>query len=156
MVIPSYFRLVSPATGRQARGVVGSVWLAVACAACSSGSTSPPASFPPSPFLSTTSESGALQVELRTSPQPPAQGLIDAQLVVTRISDGTPGDGLTLAIQPWMPAMNHGSVPPSVTAQETGKYLVTNLDLYMAGRWQLRTNVSGVMTDHVTPDFSIP
>lgn len=155
MVMPSYFRLVSTATGRRARGVISSVGLAVACA-CSSGSTSPPASFPPGPFLSTTSDSGALQAELRTSPQPPAQGVIDAQLVVTRVSDGTPVDGLTLAIQPWMPTMNHGSLPPSVTAQGDGKYLVTNLDLYMAGRWQLRTNVSGAMTDHVTPDFSIP
>jgi hypothetical protein len=152
----SDLRRLSPATGRRVRGTIWSVALAVACAACSSGSTSPPASFPASPFLSTTSDSGELQVELRTSPQPPAEGVIDAQLIVTRVAGGTPVEGLTLAIQPWMPVMNHGSLPPSVTAQGDGKYLVTNLDLYMAGRWQLRTNVSGVMTDHVTPDFSIP
>ena len=80
---------------------------------------------------------------------------IEAQLVVTRVADESPVDGLTLSIQPWMPAMNHGAIAPTVVAQGDGKYLVTELDLFMPGHWQLRTAFSGPMTDHVTPAFDI-
>ena len=128
--------------------------LAIACGACSSGSTGQ-ASFPADPFSTSTTDSGGLRVELRTSPQPPARGTIEAQLVVTRVADESPVDGLTLAIQPWMPAMNHGAIAPTVVPQGDGKYLVTELDLFMPGHWQLRTAVSGPMTDHVTPAFDI-
>jgi hypothetical protein len=124
-------------------------------AACSSG-TPPPPSFSQEALLTTTGTAGALRVEIRTSPQPPSRGTIAAQLVVTDATDGTPKDGLDIAIQPWMPAMNHGAIAPTITPQGQGTYLVTNLDLYMPGSWQLRTTFSGPVTDSVTPDFEIP
>ena len=133
---------------------VKAVAVAIACAACSSGSTGP-ASFPADAFSTSTTDSGALRVELRTSPQPPARGTIEAQFVVTKMADGSPVDGLTLAVQPWMPAMNHGAIAPTVTPEGEGKYLVTELDVFMPGHWELRTAVSGPMTDHVTPAFDI-
>jgi hypothetical protein len=128
---------------------------ALALAACSSGSAPPP-TFGQEAFLTTTGSADAVRVELRTSPQPPSRGTIAAQLVVTDAADGTPRDGLDIAIRPWMPAMNHGAIAPTVTPQGNGTYLVTDLDLYMPGHWQLRTNISGPVTDHVAPDFEIP
>jgi hypothetical protein len=127
---------------------------AIVSASCSSTSAGPP-SFPADPLLSSITDSGALRVELRTSPQPPARGTLAAQLVVTRVADGTTVDGLTLAIQPWMPAMNHGAITPTIEAQGDGKYLVTELDMFMPGHWELRTSVSGPATDHVTPSYDI-
>jgi hypothetical protein len=128
--------------------------LAIACTACSSGE-GPPPSFLAEPFSTTTTSSGALRIELRTSPQPPVRGVGAAQFVVTRVADGTPVDGLTVSVQPWMPAMNHGAIRPTISSQGDGKYLVTELDLYMPGHWQLRTDLSGPLTDHVEPDFDI-
>jgi YtkA-like len=135
-------------------GSVRAIALAIACTACSAGSGAPP-SFVAEAFITSTTNTGALRVEVRTSPQPPVRGEVDAQLVMTRMDDGTPVDGLTLRIQPWMPAMNHGAVPPTIEAQGNGTYLVTGLDLFMPGHWQLRTDVSGPVTDHVEPDFDI-
>jgi hypothetical protein len=101
------------------------------------------------------SDSKALQVELRSSPQPPTRGSVDVQLVITNVADGKPQDGLDLHIQPWMPAMNHGAISPTVTPQGNGKYLVTRVDLFMAGRWELRTTFSGPVHDYVAPAFTI-
>ncbi|HEX4447849.1 MAG TPA: FixH family protein [Polyangiaceae bacterium] len=129
--------------------------LGLACADCSSGSAAT-ATFPDAPFISTMTDSGNIRVELRTSPQPPARGTIDAQLVVTNAADGTPRDDLALSILPWMPAMNHGAIHPTITPQGDGKYLITELDLYMPGHWQLRTTISGPVTDSVAPAFDIP
>ncbi|HEY5147625.1 MAG TPA: FixH family protein [Polyangiaceae bacterium] len=130
------------------------VALAIACGACSSASTGP-VSFPADAFSTSTTDSGTLHVELRTSPQPPARGTIEAQLVITKVADDSPVDGLTVAIQPWMPAMNHGAIAPTVMGLGDGKYLVTELDVFMPGHWELRTALSGAMTDHVTPAFDI-
>jgi hypothetical protein len=134
---------------------VGAAALAIACVDCSSGSAAT-ATFPETAFITTMSDSGAIQVELRTSPQPPTRGTIDAQFVVTGVADGMPIDGLALSILPWMPAMNHGAIHPTITPQGEGKYLITELDLYMPGHWQLRTTISGPVTDSVAPAFDIP
>jgi hypothetical protein len=129
---------------------------ALLCAACSSAApASGPASFPSSAYTTATSDSGALVVDVRTSPQPPSRGTDTIQLTVTQASDGSAVDGLTLSVQPWMPAMDHGTSTPTVTAQGGGVYLVTEVYLYMPGVWELRTSVSGPMTDHATPQLSI-
>jgi hypothetical protein len=113
-------------------------------------------SFPETPFATLSSASGALSVEMRSWPQPPAQGLIDAEFTVTQADGGTPVDGLSVSIRPWMPAMNHGPIRPTVVAEDGGRYLITNLDLYMAGEWQLQTTFSGPIDDHVEPEFEVP
>jgi hypothetical protein len=128
--------------------------LAAACAGCSSG-TGPSAGFPASPFSTVMTDSGTLRVEVRTSPQPPSRGGIDAELTITDATTGAPRDGLTLQIRPWMPAMNHGAIMATITPQGHGKYLVTEVDLYMAGLWELRTTISGPVSDHVAPQFEI-
>jgi len=100
---------------------------------------------------------GVLSVAVRTSPQPPPHGTIAVELSITRVADGTPVDGLMLQVRPWMPAHDHGtSVAPTVTAEGQGKYLLTNVDLFMPGHWELQTNFSGPATDYAAPAFDVP
>jgi YtkA-like len=98
-----------------------------------------------------------LSVVVRTSPQPPTRGTVAVEMTVTQISDATPVDSLALQVRPWMPAHDHGSsIAPTVAAQGRGKYLVTNVDLFMPGHWELQTNFSGPATDYVAPAFDVP
>lgn len=126
-----------------------------ASTACSSAAPSPQATFPSDPYATTMSDSNALVLDVRTSPQPPSRGTNEVQLTVTRASDGTPVDGVSLDVQPWMPAMGHGSSTPTVTAQGGGVYLVTEVYFYMPGAWELRTSISGPTTDHATLQLTI-
>jgi len=139
-------------------------WLAVAtaCAGCAgAGSAAGPpdaAAFPPEPYTTVTSASGALRVDVRTSPQPPSRGTNAAELTVTSTADGGAVDGLTVRLVPWMPSMNHGSsTTPTVTAAGDGRYLAAPLSFDgMPGHWELRTTFSGPIDDHATPAFDIP
>jgi|HubBroStandDraft_6_1064221.scaffolds.fasta_scaffold757699_2 hypothetical protein len=124
------------------------------CAGCSSASA-PSAEFPADAFSTTMTASGALRVEVRTSPQPPERGGIDAELTITDAVTGEPRDGLVLQIRPWMPVMNHGAILATITPEGGGKYLATEVDLYMAGLWELQTTISGPVSDHVAPQFQI-
>ncbi len=140
------------------RFAIASLFAAVS-AGCSSAGTAVPVSdggFPAAPFMTLASASGLLQIAVRSSPQPPPRGIIDAEFMVTRVADGSPVDGLTLQIQPWMPAMNHGAIEPTVIPEGGGRYQVTSLDLFMAGYWELRTTFSGSLDDNVTPAFEVP
>jgi hypothetical protein len=134
-------------------------WLATAAllasTACSSAASSPAAGFPPDAYATTMSDSTALAIAVRTSPQPPSRGTNEVQLTVTRASDGTPVDGLMLDVEPWMPSMDHGTSTPTVTPEGGGVYLVTEVYLYMPGLWTLRTSISGAMTDHAAPQLTV-
>jgi hypothetical protein len=56
-----------------------------------------------------------------------------------------------------MPAMGHGtSVVPTITDVDPGHYVITDVDLFMAGTWELRTTIAGPRTDSATPTFQIP
>jgi hypothetical protein len=44
---------------------------------------------------------------------------------------------------------------PTVVAQGGGIYLVTEVYLYMQGVWELRTTISGPMSDHAAPQLVI-
>ena len=140
-------------------GLRGWVFAAAAGAilvACSSGGGSPSAPFSGAPMVTATSTSGVLDVALRLSQEPPNAGLLQGQLTITKASDGSPVDGLTLQVTPWMPQMKHGaSVAPTVTAEGSGVYQVNDLDLIMPGLWELKTAVSGPMTDTVNPEFQV-
>jgi hypothetical protein len=88
------------------------------------------------------SNSGSLTLSVRSAPtSPPQRGCGALQYAITD-SNGNPVDGLTLDVVPWMVDMGHGSsITPIVTAQGQGEYLVTYVDLYMPGKWQLQTSV---------------
>jgi hypothetical protein len=97
---------------------------------------------------------------VRTSPQPPGRGTNYVELTVLGATDKVPRSGLTLSVKPWMPAMNHGtSIVPKVSSAGdagAGTYLISDVDLFMPGLWQLRTTITGSMTDDVAPAFEIP
>jgi hypothetical protein len=124
---------------------------------CSSAAPTGAAGFPATPLVTTNSASGALRVQVRTSPQPLARGSNDVQLTVMEASSGAARDDLMVSVKPWMPSMNHGSsTVPTVTAQGEGKYLVTGVNLFMPGRWELRMSLSGSSPDEVVVASDIP
>jgi hypothetical protein len=126
-------------------------------AACSGAEPLGPPTFPADALVTTMSASGALRIEVRTSPQPPSRGTNSVELTVTAASDGKPRDDLSVDVTPWMPAMNHGSSAiPTVTPQGGGRYLLPEVYLFMPGHWELRTSFSGAMTDHAAPAVDIP
>jgi hypothetical protein len=128
--------------------------VAAALAACGGGGSQ--ISFPATALQTLSSGSGALQIAVRTSPQPPLRGIDAVQYAVTN-AQGAPVLHLALQVTPWMPAMGHGSsIIPTVTEEGGGVYVLTDVDLPMPGAWELQTNFSGTLTDSVTPQFQIP
>jgi hypothetical protein len=129
--------------------------LAVACS-----SASPPVEvmgFKAPPLVTTASTTGALDLDVRTSPQPPIEGLEEAQVVITDHTTGEPVDGLSLGVVPWMPAMGHGtSLVPTVLPKGNGVYEIDQLSLFMGGEWELRLSITGPMQDTANPAFDVP
>jgi hypothetical protein len=103
------------------------------------------------------SASKALSVEAWTAPeQPPASGLLSVKFQVTDAKTGNAVDGLVLNVVPEMPSMGHGtSVQPTVAAQGNGVYLASNVDLFMAGEWDLDITITGAAADSVTVPIDV-
>jgi len=114
------------------------------------------ASFPTAPLTTSQSDGAGFSVEVRTAPdQPPNHGVIAVEYRVTG-PDGAPADGLALSVVPWMPEMQHGaSLTPVVTAKGSGRYVLTNVEVFMAGTWELRTAIAGPSEDSVAPALSV-
>jgi hypothetical protein len=137
--------------------------LAAFLVACSSGGPSSPpveqqgnggaGTFPQEPLATGTSD-GGLRLEIRTAPsQPPPRGTCTIELALL----GSPTDGIDVSVVPWMDAMGHGtSVKPTVTAVGGGKYVITNVSLFMPGTWSLRFAFSGPVNDKATLTFDVP
>ncbi|APR83020.1 Hypothetical protein A7982_08369 [Minicystis rosea] len=123
-------------------------------AGCSSAEVPDEQTFPEAPFATITSDEGAVTIEVRTAPtQPPTRGRVSVELTVT----GGPAEGLDLDVLPWMPDMGHGaSTEPTIMPMGGGRYLVTGVNLFMPGRWELRTSISGAVTDRAVVPFQIP
>jgi hypothetical protein len=72
---------------------------------------------------------------------------------------GSPMDGATLTVTPFMPSHQHGT-PIQVTVQpagQPGQYTLTPVNLWMPGVWETTINVSsGTTTDHAVYKFCIP
>jgi hypothetical protein len=43
----------------------------------------------------------------------------------------------------------------TVMPEGHGKYLLTEVNLFMAGLWELQTTISGPVSDYVAPQFEI-
>lgn len=135
--------------------------LLCALAGCSSPDAQPPgadAKFPADPMLVVTSDTGRVRIEVRAAPdQPPSRGSIAVEYRISDATTDAPEEGIGLDVLPWMTAMGHGtSVMPTVTPKGDGLYVLTNVDLFMPGRWELRSTLSGPVSDHATPEFQIP
>jgi hypothetical protein len=121
-------------------------------AACSSAST--PSGPDPLP-LTVTGEAGELRVQVSAPGGAPVVGNDSVELSVVRASDGAPADGLTVSVVPWMPSMDHGTSGATVTGQGGGRYLVSDLYLFMPGTWVLKIAFSGPATDNVQPEIPV-
>lgn len=124
------------------------VALVLAMAACSEPAA-PQATFGAAPLTTVASRDGRLKLAVFTSPeQPPSRGVITTKLIVTDAAKGNAVDGLQFDIAPEMPSMGHGTpTVPRVSAKGSGVYLAEDVDLYMAGRWDLRMTITGAVTD---------
>jgi hypothetical protein len=135
--------------------------LLLALSACGASEADPDAGFvancTQSQALQTlTSKTGAYTFYLCDAATPAVGFNSFTYLVVDQT--GAPQDGLTLAVQPWMPYMNHGSPGDgnaTVMPSGTGQYQVSNVVFQMAGEWQLRTTVSAPTPDSANPQFNI-
>jgi hypothetical protein len=141
-------------------GLVGVLGLGVAglSAGCSSAGASDTGAISEATAAVVTSDGGGYRISVHSAPDAaPSRGVNTLRLVVTKVADDTPVSGLELDVVPWMPAMGHGtSVKPSVEAgPEPGSYTVTNVNLFMAGLWEIRTTIGGSTSDHVAPQFDI-
>jgi len=137
-------------------GSLAALTLALACGSRERGAQEP-LHFPEQPLVSASSDSGSLRIELRTSPeQPPTYGVVSAELRLLDASSGERVSDEALAVTPWMPAMGHGtSTAPTTTETEPGAYLVDPIGAYMPGTWELRTDISGSVADHVVLSLEI-
>lgn len=136
------------AFGRRAALVA---FLALASAATACGSSEPPgdASFEASPLTTVNSDAGKLRVSVWTSPdQPPARGILTLQVLVEDAVSRAPVDGLSFDIVPEMPSMGHGTpTVPKTKAAGDGVYIASDVNLFMAGRWELRMTITGSVSD---------
>ena len=130
----------------------------LACSSGDPGATTNAGDFPAQALTTLASDSGKLSIEVRTSPeQPPSRGEMSVQFVVRNATGGAPAAGLGIAMTPWMPVMDHGtSTTPDVSETAPGVYVVNHVALFMPGTWQLRTDISGPLVDHVAPSLQIP
>jgi hypothetical protein len=137
--------------------LLAAVALAIALPGCSDDTSVAEASFPVDSLMTVTSQSGALRIDVRTTPQqPPSRGVSSVDYRVVDANQ-KPVDGLTISVVPWMPDMGHGaSTTPTVEAMGNGHYVVTNVEMFMPGRWDLRTTISGSSDDSATPEFEVP
>jgi hypothetical protein len=126
---------------------------------CASNDGAPAAdsSFAQAPLVTVTSDRGALRIAAWTAPdQPPTRGMLTVRLLVTDAASGAPIDGLAIAMSPDMPSMGHGTpVDPTITASGGGVYVATDVDLFMAGRWDLPMTITGATTDHAVVSLDV-
>src|SRR5262249_435167 len=120
------------------------------------GGAAPAGEFPEAPLATATSEGGGLKIEIRTAPsQPPPRGTCTVQLSLT--GSAGPTDGVDVSVVPWMDAMGHGtSIKPSVTSTGDGKYVISDVSLFMPGTWSLRFTFSGQVNDKATVTVDVP
>lgn len=111
---------------------------------CGGSEADPSAGFPEHALATFATDDGSLVIDVRTSPeQPPTRGASRVQLRVHEAATGTPRDGLTVSAVPWMPAMGHGaSVRPTVVATSDGVYELSDVTMFMPGRWELRAELA--------------
>ena len=145
------------AMAEQTLGIALCSGLAALSSGC--GGPQPDASdpiFPLASYLTLTSDSGNLTVEVRTSPDQPFQVGGGSVQYLVRDRQGLPVDGLTFNVTPWMPAMGHGaSVKPTGASSGDGAYVISGVSLYMAGLWELRTSISGGVSDSLAPSVEV-
>ncbi len=131
------------------RLAIASALVMVLVAGCSSSIAPTDSAFESTPLTTVACNAGALKLAVWTSPtQPPSRGVLTLKLLATDASSDTPLDGLSLDMVPEMPSMGHGTATvPKITAEGEGVYMASDVDLFMAGRWELRVTATGSASD---------
>jgi len=73
---------------------------------------------------------------------PPAKGIDTWTIETDRAATGTPVDGMSITVSPYMPDHRHGTTAVGVTAAGAGTYTINPLNLYMAGYWEITFNLT--------------
>ncbi|MEZ4317657.1 MAG: FixH family protein [Myxococcota bacterium] len=111
------------------------------------------------PGMQVRTTQGNFYVEIvSATPDPPDEG--DNDWVVKVLSEsGTPVEGGTVTVTPWMPAHGHGISPPNYSGQAApgdGEYSIPTFDLIMPGVWEFQFLVTeSMMNDTVELSFCI-
>lgn len=92
--------------------------------------------------MSKLGENGMEIVLVSADPTPPARG--DNAWTLQVLENGTPTDGLTLDIVPFMPDHGHGTpkIAEIAPADSDGMYDVTPVNLWMPGLWEITVSAS--------------
>lgn len=132
------------------------LFLTLVVAACSGPAPATDSSFAGPAAASVMTDGGKFRVELRTSTGPSlTRGTSSIELRVVDAMTDAPASDLAIAMVPWMPFMGHGtSVKPTVMAMGEGRYVLSNVNLYMPGHWELRTTFGA--SERAAPAFDIP
>lgn len=106
--------------------------------------------------LSLASASGFEVTLVSADPAPPDVGF-NTFIFDIKNADGSPADGTSLLITPWMPLHGHGSSPPTYDApDEGGVWAPDSIDLFMPGLWEINVDlVDGDLTDNVMFRFCL-
>jgi hypothetical protein len=149
-----------PSSAKDASAAWPFVLVAVAVAGLTACTTddSPPPDLNSGPLVQvteSTSISGNYKVVVLAHTSTLTRGNYDLEYIISSVSDGTPVEGASMTIVPWMPAMGHGTpIVPTITALGSGVYSLEDIDLFMAGLWQLRTTTTDP-SDQVEPSLQI-
>jgi hypothetical protein len=138
-----------------------------ACQSNSSGTDTPDADFvscvgetratPYTPGMQVTSTAGSYVVKLLSNTFADATGKVTDEAFAKGIdvwtveadaaATATPVDGLTIAVNPYMPDHRHGTTAVGVTPAGSGTYTISPLNLYMAGYWEITLDLSSPAGD---------
>lgn len=132
------------------------VALSLVVSACGGTEDDGEIEFPDTSLVQLKSESGALWLDLRSSPQPPEQGTNHFLAYIVRSKGYRPVTGLDLEVEAWMPAHDHGSPSEPVVEEEgQGRYLIRNVAFHMAGEWELILRIRGPEEDRFVVGLQI-
>jgi hypothetical protein len=96
-----------------------------------------------SPGLAATSSDGAMKATLMSAtPSPPANSN-NSWMVALTDGSGNPLEGAAVGVVPAMPYMGHGTpIRPVITPQSGGVFQIDDINLYMAGIWEVTLSVT--------------
>lgn len=102
------------------------------------------------------SDDSQYQVSAVRNPSPPQTGTNALELTVVDITE-QPATGLSIRIEPWMPAHGHGTTVLDAKEVGPGQYVTEKLYFNMPGRWEIRLRIEGpgVEADRVVLDFDV-
>ena len=85
----------------------------------------------------------------------PAKGIDVWTIEIDAASAGTPVDGMSIAVRPYMPLHFHGTTSVGVMAVGGGTYTISPLNLYMAGYWEITFNLTDMSGDAPVTDSAM-